>query len=381
MADMISSFPDDILCYILSFLPSNEVVATSVLSKRWYRLWRWVHSFDFDYHIRGNDKNKEAYYPFLLSMLSFLAFRRLDQPLHRFRLRCHSKFHRPVTISILTSKWINDAVSEIGRVQHLDLNLNLHIAMPSVVFSCKTLVVLKLANITLKDVSFVDLPLLKILHLRTVYFSEGLGFTQLLSGTPNLEDLEAINITVNPEGKFNRLPKLVRAKITGILFSLEIVNNVKVLPTNWLMHLCQQDLVFEFHNLVELKLNLPYIQNWIELLETLKHCPKLQTLAIRYFKTSFGSSAEGQEEAVWTYPESVPACISSHLKTCRLENYRGSIDEFRFARYIMQNATYLRTMKIKICTYNNSTHWEKFDMKRDLSSCIKNSDTCKLSFE
>jgi len=76
-------------------------------------------------------------------------------------------------------------------------------------------------------------------------------------------------------------------------------------------------------------------------------------------------------------PQSVPACILSHLKTCSIGCFRGSMDEFLFARYIMQNAKYLRTMKIKILSYNG----EKPDMIRDLSSCKKSSDTCKLSFD
>jgi len=77
-------------------------------------------------------------------------------------------------------------------------------------------------------------------------------------------------------------------------------------------------------------------------------------------------------------PQSVPACILSHLKTCSLGCYRGSIDEFLFAGYIMENAKYLRTMKIKISSYNDR---EKLNMIRDLSSCKRSSDTCKLSFD
>jgi len=48
----------------------------------------------------------------------------------------------------------------------------------------------------------------------------------------------------------------------------------------YLLQICQQDLVSGFQNLVQLKMNLHYIKNWLELLESLKHCPKLQTLVI-----------------------------------------------------------------------------------------------------
>jgi len=41
----------------------------------------------------------------------------------------------------------------------------------------------------------------------------------------------------------------------------------------------------------------------------------------------YSSDDEGHEEVVWQFPETVPACISLHLKTCCLEGYKGSADE------------------------------------------------------
>jgi len=46
------------------------------------------------------------------------------------------------------------------RLEHLHFNMDDQHVMPSV-FSCKTLVVLKLAYVTVKDISFADLPSLK----------------------------------------------------------------------------------------------------------------------------------------------------------------------------------------------------------------------------
>lgn len=79
-------------------------------------------------------------------------------------------------------------------------------------------------------------------------------------------------------------------------------------------------------------------------------------------------------EDVWSYPQTVPACISLHLKTCSLKYYSDSKNEFQFARYILKNAKYLQTMKVY-------TLGEKNDMKRELSLCMKSSDTCTVSFE
>ena len=43
----MGDLPDDLLVDILSFLPYREVVATSLLSKRWKSLWRYLPKLEF----------------------------------------------------------------------------------------------------------------------------------------------------------------------------------------------------------------------------------------------------------------------------------------------------------------------------------------------
>ncbi|QCD95197.1 hypothetical protein DEO72_LG5g3290 [Vigna unguiculata] len=385
MADMISSIPDDILLYILSFLPTKQVVATTVLSKRWNLLFRSVPSFDFSYRMDYDKNHIEDCYHFFHSVFSFLLSRDSNRSLHKFRLRCGSTFLMN-TVGIKTSistwieEWIEYAVTGRNRVQHLDLNLDQKIVMPSMVFRCKTLVVLKLGYVTVKDISCVDLPLLKILHLNTVLFSEDVGLSLLLSGSPNVEDLEVKNINFDPSKvKFNRLPKLVRVRTLGHLFPLEIVQNVEDLI---IYPLCPLKLGFDLENLVQLEINFVYRKEWLEVLEVLRHCPKLQNLVLGIFKSyRFELFQKNDEGAVLPGLQPIPQCISMYLKTCDFGIYEGSIDEIQFARYILQNAKYLRTMKIQICPESNVTDDKILYMIKELSSCMKSSNTCTLSIK
>jgi len=237
MVDIISNFPDSILCFILSFLPTKQVVATSVLSKRWKLLWRFVPSLDFHFgtpymDYMDCDLRKLISSSLIFSVYYFLNFCETYQPLHRLRFTSCGLYD---FLSMETC--IKTALKISGRLEHLDINLDWFVQLPSAVFSCKTLVVLKLAIIALKNISLVDLPLLKMLHLKSVRSFKCEDLQSFLSGCLNLEDLEvgsalAPKSAANTSEKFPKLLKLIRANIHTHLVPLELIKNVEVLVTD-----------------------------------------------------------------------------------------------------------------------------------------------------
>ncbi|KAF9590521.1 hypothetical protein IFM89_035730 [Coptis chinensis] len=149
--DRISKLPNTYLHYLLSFLPTKDAVATSVLSTRWRFLWTSVPKLDFDYH----------------------------------------GFYGSGCDDSCISTWISAIVKH--KVQELDLNHSSFrgesIVLPLALFSCTSLQVLKLSSAgVVKVPSSISFPYLKILQLKYLeFFNECL--TERFSSFPVLEDL------------------------------------------------------------------------------------------------------------------------------------------------------------------------------------------------
>ncbi|XP_057446557.1 F-box/LRR-repeat protein At4g14103-like isoform X2 [Lotus japonicus] len=331
MVDRISILPDTILSHILSFLSTKEAVATSVLSKTWYPQWRSVSTLDFE------DLN---YSRFLHSVYRVILARDHNQPIHKFRLRFIARHDIDATDIYV---WVNAAVQR--RVHHLELSILYQFHLTrfinlSAIFTCRTLVILKLNGLFLKPCSFssIDLPLVKVLHLECVPFAERGVFGQLLYGCPVLEDIKTKSIVfINQitDRKFGILPKLVRADIsmynTNFLL-VEAVKNVEFLRIHEMEHMHHRHdgggkdpFVFpEFPNLTHIELIYNcYVYDWSQAVGLLKHCPKLQVLVIN--QLHIGEGLEDKEELVRarkSFPY-VRKCNLLCLQKVYLNDYRG----------------------------------------------------------
>ncbi|CAF2120763.1 unnamed protein product, partial [Brassica napus] len=199
--DMISLLPDHLLCQILSDVPTKTAVVTSVLSTRWRTIWLStpvldLHTDDFP--------NFTAFASFISW---FLDFSKGSSCLHKLKLDLVSK--RPIQEIFIESSWdlafvrgyldpyylitdwINKAVTR--KVQHLDISYPWIVEMmPLSIYTCETLVSLKLQNVPLADSQYVSLPLLNTMHLvENIYASDAL-LENLVSSCPVLEDLTVV---------------------------------------------------------------------------------------------------------------------------------------------------------------------------------------------
>ncbi|CAL9243420.1 unnamed protein product, partial [Arabidopsis halleri] len=86
--------------------------------------------------------------------------------------------------------WIDDVTTR--RIQHLDVGYVNSGNITLSIYTCETLVHLRLCWLRLPSPEFVSLPCLKIMHLENVTSPNETTLQKLISGSPVLEDLKLI---------------------------------------------------------------------------------------------------------------------------------------------------------------------------------------------
>ncbi|XP_027342933.1 putative F-box/FBD/LRR-repeat protein At1g78760 [Abrus precatorius] len=215
--DRISALPDEILCEILSLIPSKEATRTCVLSSRWRSLWRMVPAFDFVLMPSHTPDN-------LFLIIDNFMSQRTTQRITRFSFECKKHLRRFPNVK---EQWISAAVA--GKVESLNITLcmsfyNVGLCMcrvlplPDSLFTCATLVTLKLKGRgDLHAIpSSVYLPSLKNLELIVKYI-ERTVLWRILCGCPAIETFDVSRIFVNRLSKRLRLVRNSRGNKLLIL--------------------------------------------------------------------------------------------------------------------------------------------------------------------
>ncbi|XP_071696576.1 F-box protein At4g22280-like [Rutidosis leptorrhynchoides] len=192
MINGISSLPDCILHHILSFMPTKEVVKTSVLSTRWKNLWASVPNVDFDDALLYASEMDGRRPPKVTSFVKFVyrVLRLRDASnLEKFRLSCRVCFGASII-----NTWISIAI--MHNVRELDLCLLAEdpSVIPQSLFDATSLVSLKIEmNCVLILPSRISFPCLKTLHLSLVTFPNDESTEKLFLGCPVLQELVLID--------------------------------------------------------------------------------------------------------------------------------------------------------------------------------------------
>ncbi|KAL4653845.1 hypothetical protein ACB092_01G335100 [Castanea dentata] len=422
--DIISSLPDSLLCHILSFLPTRDSVATSVLSSRWRPLWTLVQVLHLDQRELCRTPDQPFSYAEIVSRILILRNTGPNPtPIHKLRICWHKN-----CLPLLVDTWIYATFWH--GVHELDLTICTSyrlLQLPHSLFFCTSLVVLKLKGVFLLNPpsEIQGLSSLRILKLQCVRFANRNSLFTLLAACPVLQDfflkfnivvliptlknlhlrvvcssyklqintpaLECFHFKGNlDEVVVENLPNLVKSvlvveiglrSLNGISFTAYLKRGWDFLGRlyNTLCHASIDDVPM-FHNLSSLKLyglNCHKWYMWHVVRLLFSRAPKLQTFAFERTKQPHCSyfAPSGRSEQ----PLDIPKSLSSHLTTCHYKGFLGRKDEMELVRQILKAARVLKTIIVIVDSSLGSE--EKDRVQEELRVFPRSSQICQLAFD
>ncbi|KAH9609611.1 hypothetical protein KSS87_014083 [Heliosperma pusillum] len=213
--DRLNALPDELICQILSLLPTKDAAVASLSSRKMGSAFTHMTALDFDdspisYCASNHPLFVDCFQLFKTFVNNVLqAFK--SPHLSSFRigfggdlnisqLHFHYSFSGcgaacfPDVESTLLNAWIGFLLNRDG-LREIDLRIHVRIPeeLPSALFACQTLEVLKLdTNLDFELISSMTsflLPNLKVLQLRSILIPDDDFVSRLLSSCPSLEEL------------------------------------------------------------------------------------------------------------------------------------------------------------------------------------------------
>ncbi|KAM6595322.1 hypothetical protein CsatA_005846 [Cannabis sativa] len=196
--DLISELPDVLIQHILSNLPTEDVVRTCILSKRWENIWYSVPTLFFSKAITDDI---EKFYYFVDNCLKQRKNFMIDsgiKDLISFKLYFNDYFRRRK--ARLVDKWLAFVVENKVKKIHLKIykhrntNSSVYQLPPRILDNARYLTVLKLNGVELDTNSYsFSFPFLKTLSLVYIEHSKASKVDlvyKFLLGSPSLEKLQ-----------------------------------------------------------------------------------------------------------------------------------------------------------------------------------------------
>ncbi|KAJ4706767.1 F-box protein [Melia azedarach] len=343
--DRFSGLPDPILRHILSFLPTKDAVATSILSSRWKLVWTSLTNLCFDDRLCLEDEedtdvltnDASTMFENFVNRVLVLSY---PVDINKFSLHCCQLRY----LACLQS-WVSTAIMRNVREIELGIKMDsfIPIELPESIYTSRTLEVLKLNSdfaIRLPP-SGLCFPSLKILHVEIDDGGDNLTET-LLSNCPVLEDMSIMLLKFITKTKFLSLT----------------IGTIHVLD-------CVADFFPRFPNLTCLEVEV--LGRWELLFVLLSRAPNLESLI-----------ADIGFDCNWTKPHFVPDCLLSHLKTIKIRGIKGEKNQLKLIKYLLKNGEVLDTLIICLQRAFPQKMGLKDKLYQELLIFERGSKTCKV---
>ncbi|KAJ6417202.1 hypothetical protein OIU84_002999 [Salix udensis] len=380
--DVISELHDDILCYMLSFLPTKRAVATSILSTRWRNLWKSVTILDIYDGISGYYKNPSTYKERKMNFVNFmdrLFIHRNNPSILKFRLSLAQSYDFTCVNAWMShlSRWISSSAI-MGNVEELIFLINFQVRLPENLYCCQKLVTLKLHGHIRIRLNFVPYD-----HSYR---------KKLTIDTQNLEFLKLVDFA-SEELSMQRADSLLQADLcfgyqTGVFnvgieeYANMVVQFYRQIPGVKTLSLSNCNIrnligaavskfpcfgnLPTFRNLIHLEVRVCDAYVWI-LPEILQCTSNLEVFVFILDENAYDWN--------WRAPHSVPQCLSSCLQVIEFNDFEGVSGETEMVEYFLRNALVLKKMTI---TYLTDLKTSEVDVLKRLSTCPKGSDACHI---